>query len=165
MTDRLGTIERCYTVRFERESKHSAARLWKALTDADEVSAWMDYPASIDLRPGGRWYVDFSKTDEGDLDGIVVRAEPERLLTYLWGLSVCEWTIAPATAGCTYTFVQAGLALRDIDDEEGLAAGWHVFFDQLDLHLDGQPIIRADQMAKWNELKPPYRERLDAALR
>jgi uncharacterized protein YndB with AHSA1/START domain len=163
MTDRLGKITRCYTVSFDRHSKHAPARLWTAITRAEEVSAWMDYPAEIDLRVGGEWYVDFSRTGDGALSGIIVRVEPERVLTYAWGLSVCEWTITPAGEGCDYTFVHTGLAFRDIEDEEGLAAGWHEFFDRLDLHLDGTSISEPEQKARWNALKPAYKELLDAA--
>ena len=163
MTDRLGKITRCYTVTFDRHSKHSPARLWSALTRADEVAAWMGYPAKIDLRVGGEWHVDFARTGEGELPGIIVRVEPGAVLTYAWGLSMCEWKITPAADGCDYTFVQAGLAFREIDDDEGLAAGWHEFLERLDLHLDGSYLAEADQKARWNALKPGYKELLDAA--
>ena len=108
MTDRLGKITRCYTIRYDRHSKHSPSRLWAAITRADEVSAWMDYPAKIDLRVGGEWHVDFGRTGDGELAGVIVRVEPEKVLTYAWGLSMCEWTITPASDGCDYTFVHAG---------------------------------------------------------
>jgi uncharacterized protein YndB with AHSA1/START domain len=160
----LGEITKCYTLTYNRRSKHSPARLWKAITDGDEINKWMDYPSKVDLRVGGEWHVDFSRTDDGEIPGVIVRVEPEKVLTYTWGLSVIEWTIAPADDGCTYRFVQAGLALRDIEDEEGLAAGWHEFFDRLDLHLDGEYIDEPEQKRRWNELKPPYRKLLDAAM-
>ena len=163
MTDRLGKITRCYTIRYDRHSKHSPSRLWAAITRADEVSAWMDYPAKIDLRVGGEWHVDFGRTGDGELAGVIVRVEPGKVLTYAWGLSMCEWTITPASEGCDYTFVHAGMAFRDIEDEEGLAAGWHDFFDRLDLHLDGIHISESEQKARWNALKPAYKEMLDAA--
>ena len=64
--------------------------------------------------------------------------------------------------GCRYRFVHSGLAWRDVDDEEGLAAGWHLFFDRLDLFLGGAPIDLPVMGARWEELKPVYRARLDA---
>lgn len=114
----------------------------------------MGYPAEVDLRVGGEWHVDFGRTGDGELPGIIVRVEPEKVLAYAWGLSVCEWTIEPAPDGCDYTFVQAGLAFRDIDDDEGLTAGWHEFLDRLDLHLDGAHLSEPEQKARWNALKP-----------
>ena len=163
MADRLGKITRCYTVTFDRRSKHAASRLWAAITGAEEIEAWMGYPAKVDLRVGGEWHVDFGRTDEGELPGVIVRVEPERVLTYAWGLSMCEWTITPTADGCAYTFVQAGLAFRDIDDDEGLAAGWHEFLERLDLHLDGASLPEDEQKARWLALKPAYKQMLDAA--
>jgi uncharacterized protein YndB with AHSA1/START domain len=163
MNDRLGTVTRCYTVTFDRHSKHSPARLWAAITRSEEVSAWMGHPATVDLRVGGAWHVDFGRTGEGELPGVIVRVEPEQVLSYAWGLSLCQWTIAPAGAGCDFTFVHAGLAFRDIDDDEGLAAGWHSFLDRLDLHLDGRDMSEPERQARWNALKPDYRKLLDAA--
>jgi uncharacterized protein YndB with AHSA1/START domain len=163
MSDELGQVTKCYALTYDRTSKHSAERLWRAITQGDEVSQWMDYPAKVDLRVGGEWHVDFSRTDPGDeIPGVIVRVEDERKLTYTWGLSVIEWTIQPTDDGCRYIFIQNGLAFRDIEDEEGLAAGWHEFLDRLDLHLDGVHIDEPAQKARWNELKPGYKERLDA---
>ena len=76
MTDRLGKITRCYTIRYDRHSKHSPSRLWAAITRADEVSAWMDYPAKIDLRVGGEWHVDFGRTGDGELGELPTLAVP-----------------------------------------------------------------------------------------
>ena len=87
-----------------------------------------------------------------------------RILTFAWDLSVVEWTIADAPDGCTYTFVQTGLADRG-EDEEGLPAGWHEFFDTLDRHLDGVYLTDDEQRANWEALKPPYRAQLEAVIR
>ena len=51
----LGEITAGYTMSFERESKQSASRLWRAITDSGEVAQWMEMPsARIDLRVGSR---------------------------------------------------------------------------------------------------------------
>ena len=55
MTSHLGTITPCYTVFFERQTRHSVSRLWAAITNAEETSRWMGYPVRIDLRHGGEW--------------------------------------------------------------------------------------------------------------
>jgi len=164
MKEDLGEITPCYTISFTRHSDHSPERLWRAITDADEVSAWMDYPTKIDLRVGGGYLVDFSSTDQGAIHGVIVRVEAKRVLAYVWGLSVVEWSIEDDGDGCVYTFVQNGLADRG-EDEEGLAAGWHEFLDRLEGHLEGEYVPRDEQQRNWEALKPPYRKMLDAAIR
>lgn len=187
MTD-LGTIDICYRFTITRTSKHSPARLWRAITDPGEVSAWMSYPAQVDLRVGGRYFVDFTRTaipggassaeapggvpDDATLNGIIVAVEPERLLRYVWGNSVVDWAMAPAGEGCRHTFSQNGLYPRDIPDEEGLAGGWHAFLEDLDRYLDtGAPTSleprpresRAGER-RWLELSALYRPLLREAL-
>lgn len=165
MTDEIGTITKCYMVTFERTSKHSAARLWQAVTEPDEVTRWMGFPSRIDLRVGGEYIVEFGE-DDGTLDGIVVRVEDGRRLGYVWGWSYCEWEMTDRDDGCTYTFVQNGLTDRGEDaDEEGLPAGWHEFFDRLDRHLDGVYLTDEQHTTRWKALKPAYRKQLDAVVR
>ncbi len=166
MTENIGVITKCYTVKFERTSRHSASRLWNAITSADEVASWMGAPAEIDLRVGGKYFVDFHGTGDDGLDGILVRIEEERKLGYVWGWSYAEWVIEDDGDGCRYTFVQNGLADRGEDaDEEGLPAGWHEFFDRLDNQLDGVSRTQDEHTARWHALKPAYRIQLDTVIR
>jgi uncharacterized protein YndB with AHSA1/START domain len=163
MTDDIGTITKCYTVTYTRRSKHSASRLWRAITEPDEVGKWMGGPSKVDLRVGGDWTVEFGG-DDGTLDGIIVRVEHEKKLGYVWGWSYVEWAIEDGADGCTYTFVQNGLADRG-EDEEGLPAGWHEFFDRLERHLEGVYLTDEEHTARWHALKPPYRKQLEAVIR
>jgi uncharacterized protein YndB with AHSA1/START domain len=166
----LGEITPCWTITFRRESKHSPQRLWHAITDPDEVSKWMGYPARIELRPGGDYHLDFSKPhegdDAGDLDGVIVRVQEERSLAIVWGRSVLEWAIEPDGAGCSYTFTHHGQeppSEGDRHTDEGIAAGWHAFLDAFAAHLDGAaPSAKAADAHE--RLVATYRERLAAAL-
>ena len=125
----------------------------------------MGYPAEIELRPGGEYTIDFNSTHPGDaLDGIIVRVEPESRLQYVWGSSVVEFLIESDGPGSRYTFIHSGLALREVPDEEGLAAGWHDFLESLDGHLDGLSRDAAAAKVRWEELKPRYRVLLAEAV-
>jgi uncharacterized protein YndB with AHSA1/START domain len=163
MNDELGEISVCYSVKYVRRSRHPVARLWRAITDSNEVSAWMGYPTSIDLRPGGVFAMDFRKTDGSVMDCVIFRVEPEEVLAYAWERSVCEWTVEPDGEGSRYTFIQNGLPDRG-DGEEELVAGWQGFFDQLDEYLDGVPLDVQKHEATWERRKEPYRDLLAAAF-
>lgn len=159
----LGELTRVWTITFKRQSKHSPQRLWKALTDSEEVSKWMAYPARIDLRPGGEYNVDFSRDNSGELDGVIVRVEPERVLAYVWGYSVIEWIIEPEGSGCRYTFADHGNPTIEGADE--ISAGWHAWVDSLEAHLDGKPLTAAQGQEDWQRVTPTYKERLDEVLK
>jgi uncharacterized protein YndB with AHSA1/START domain len=171
MSTDLGEITNCYTITFTRRSKHSASRMWKAITEPDEVAAWTEADAEIDLRVGGT-YTLFAGTESAE-ECVIVRVEPERVLTIVWGMnrpdawgdliSVVQWEIQDDGDGCTFTFVHNGCADRG-EGEAGLAAGWHGFFDQLDKHLDGETWSTDEARADWERLHAPYDERLNAVL-
>ena len=159
----LAELTRCYTISFERRSKHPVEKLWRSITDPDQVSQWMQYPARIDLRVGGDYFLDFSRSSSENLDGVIVRVERERTLAYVWGVSVVEWKLESSDSGCRYTFVHHGMPPRDVDDEEGVAAGWHLWLDDLESHLDGAALGPEDPAA-YAELRKPYRERIAAVM-
>lgn len=174
MSEELGEITTCYTMTFNRRSKHSPTRFWQALTEPEEVAVWMEAPAKIDLRVGGSWYVDFPSAkdasysdnlDAGDtpLDGVIFKVEPGRVLGLVWGTSVVQWTIEETDDGCTYTFIHTGCADRG-EGEEGLPAGWHGFLDQLDAHVDGRTFDKQQSESTWRSRQPAYLEKLNAAL-
>jgi hypothetical protein len=119
-----------------RESKHSPARLWAAITRADEVSAWMDYPVKVDLRVERESNVDFGRTGEGELPASSCGSSRRRCSPRCGG--------SPSASG------------RSCPPRKA-------FFDRLDLHLDGLHIGEPEQKARWRALKPSYKAMVDAA--
>ena len=37
----LGEVTRCWSIAFDRRSRHAPATVWRAITDPKRVSAWM----------------------------------------------------------------------------------------------------------------------------
>ncbi len=162
----LGEITRCYNLLYRRTSRHAPARVWRAITDADELSRWMGYPARVDLRVGGDYHVTFTGNPDGDLDGVIVGIEPGRRLTYAWGLSVLEWRLEPDPdgAGCRYTFLHHGMPVRGVEEEEGVGAGWHAWLDELDMLLEGRSLDAAASRARYARLCARYRSAIEAVI-
>ena len=117
----------------------------------------------VDLRVGGEYFVDFPSEAEGQLDGVIVRLEQEKTLAYVWGVTVVEWTITPSETGCSYTFIHYGQPPGMVDQEEGIAAGWHAWYDDLDTHLEGR-VPEYGEKARWEKLMPAYRARIAKVL-
>ncbi len=160
----LGEISRGYNIHYERRSKHPPARVWRAITTPEEIERWVTFPARVDLRIGGDYFIDFQGNSPDNIDGVIVRLEAERRLAFVWGLSVLEWTIEPAEGGGSrYTFIHHGMPVRGRPDEEGVAAGWHTSLDRFDLLLEDEPIPTFDD-AGWRTLSAEYRARIEAAI-
>ena len=79
--DSLAEAETLYRLDWRRSYPDSVVRVWAAISNADEISAWMKYPTRLDPRPGGIIHIDFSS--EGSLEGVVCNFEPLHLLIYL----------------------------------------------------------------------------------
>src|SRR5690606_20756105 len=102
-------------------------------------------------------------TDEGGLDGVIVKLGPERLLRYAWGTSVVEWEVEEVHRGCRFTFAHYGLQDRGLPDEEGLIAGWHAWLDDFERFVDSG-ITPSEHDAGWRSLDALYRPILSDAL-
>jgi uncharacterized protein YndB with AHSA1/START domain len=160
---RLGEISPCYTMRFDRETRQSAARLWRAITQPDELVQWMGMPsARVELQVGGAYFVEFPPHVDDALDGVIVRMEQERHLAYVWRNTVVEWIIEEAGEGCRYTFTHHGQPPGLVPDEAGIAAGWHEWFDLLASHLEDE-ISEKDRIDPV-ELLAYYGKRIDRVL-
>ena len=134
---KLGEISTCWTLTIQRRTGHPPERLWQAITDPDQVAKWMRLPgARIDLRVGGDYRPDFGPEGGGEVPGVIVRLEPNRLLAWVWNYSVIEWKIERDGDGSRYSFSDHG---NPVKGGHGIAAGWHCWFDALGRYLDDVP--------------------------
>ncbi len=72
------------TIEFNRRLAASPERVWAALTNADELAAWLT-PGTIEGRIGGLVNLDFG--EGGVITGEVAAFDPPALLTYTWVFS------------------------------------------------------------------------------
>lgn len=106
-------VNRSATVRKVTRLPRTPERVWKALTDADEVSRWL-LPVSEDIVPkvGHR----FTFTDPGGhpVSCEVVEAIPARRLAYTWQATpdapstLVTWTLHPLETGTELTLEHIG---------------------------------------------------------
>jgi uncharacterized protein YndB with AHSA1/START domain len=163
MTD--GTVERRGTrrvIRFQRRLRHPVERVWRALTDADELAAWLAL-AELDPVEGGRVVLTWQNSDaEGNTAvarGTVSVIEEPRLLeldTDIHG--TLRWELEPDGDGTALRFT-AEVELPD-DYETEVAAGWHIHLDHLEHVLDGGtidwPNWSRDHMPEWERIRKRY---------
>lgn len=147
----LGELEKVgerYELRFERHLAHSPERVWKALTEPDELRKW--FPDTIVVK---EWRVGAPLQFRHEagiyaFDGEVVAYEPPRLLEIRWGTDKIRFEVEPTRTGSKLTLIdtidELGKAARD-------GAGWHACLDALERALDGKPRPETNVWAEVHE--------------
>ena len=141
-------------VRFERRLAHPPERVWRAITEPDELAAW--FPDTIEGEFGPGAEVRFPKFVEMGLPstGTVTEFDPPRLLAFTWGPSTLRFELEPDGDGCRLVFMDS------LPREESAknAAGWEVCLADLESRLAGQDSDGLSQ-DHWSELHEHYAER------
>jgi uncharacterized protein YndB with AHSA1/START domain len=125
-----------HQVRFERRLHHPIDRVWAALTDPDQIEAWLAR-AEVDLREGGRVHLQWLNTDEegkryegADATGVVSRLDPPHLVEYDTDQhGTLTWELR-ADGDATQLTLTATLHMPDEHVLENMS-GWHVHLDFL----------------------------------
>ena len=131
--DTLASFTAQYRINLERSYSHPIDRLWSALTNVQEISAWMKYPVTWDGKVGERFLIEFGCDDES-IDGLVTEATEGKVFSYTWGDGIVKWEIEEAGEGTRLKFSHSGVPTSYAI---GVGAGWHAFIDHLGSHLDG----------------------------
>jgi uncharacterized protein YndB with AHSA1/START domain len=161
MTD--GTLERHdghQLIRFERRLAHPVERVWRALTEPDELAAWLAL-TELDLEVGGRVVLTWQNTDEEGntavARGTVSALDPPRLLEFDTDIhGRLRWELEPDGDGTALSF-SAEVDLPD-EYESEVIAGWHIHLDHLEDALEGQPV----DWSRWDDdHRPTWQEHHD----
>jgi uncharacterized protein YndB with AHSA1/START domain len=138
-------------VRFERRLSHPPERVWRAITDPEELAAW--FPDTIEGEFGPDAEIRFPKFVEMDLPSVgkVTEFDPPRLLVYTWGPSTLRFELEPDGDGCRLVFTDT------VPREETAknAAGWEVCLGDLEAALAGEQTETVDP-DRWSDLHERY---------
>jgi uncharacterized protein YndB with AHSA1/START domain len=143
-------------LRFERRYRHPVERVWRAITDPDELRAW--FPQRVEFAPDLRLGAKVRFTDDPNMpgesfDGEVLALDPPRVLELRWGTDRLRMELRTDGDGTvlvfTDTFSEEDKAARD-------ATGWHVCLDALGPLLDDGEPPEGDPMERWSRLNPLY---------
>ena len=142
---------------FTRRLAHPREKVWRALTEPADVSAW--FPADIfgDRTTGAALRFVFREGEGPEIPGVMRIFDPVDVLEFSWGDEVMRFELQPIDDGAATelrfvtTFVEIGKAVRD-------AAGWHSCLDILVAHL----AAAEPPQGRWRALEGDYRERFPA---
>lgn len=157
-----GTVETrdgAHMLRFVRHFHHSIEQVWAALTEPEQLVAWLA-ETQIEPRQGGHVRLRWLNTDERGngavMNATITQFEPPRLLEYSGDIhGVLRWELQEVENGCILTFSNT-LSISDEQMRKNLA-GWHVHLDFLAEALHGQVVDWPNwPLDRWSKLYEHY---------
>lgn len=119
-------------LRFVRVYPHPAERVWRALTESDQLRFWLPCDIVGERRSGGSirlpfWpgHVEKYAIDEPVLTGEITVWEPPRRFCWTWGDDLLLWELAEVTDGTELTFT-TWPADPDLAGVVSSAGGYHL---------------------------------------
>ena len=150
MTDgTLETIDGRPALRFERTLAHSVERVWRAVSDPEELERW--FPAAADWTPAtGETFEAHGGSGE------VTEVDAPHRLAWTFGGDRYSFELAAQEDGCrlifTHVFDDRALAAQT-------AAGWETYLSRLEPHLAGGHLSEEEAHEPWGEVHERYAER------
>jgi uncharacterized protein YndB with AHSA1/START domain len=158
-TERYGTVEQLddgrWQLRFTRTLPYPREKVWRALTEPDELAHWFPTTIEGERAPGAHLTFSFPDGRAAPIEGEMLAYEPASFLELRWGPDVLRLELKEVEDGTELTLLdtleERGKAARD-------GAGWHACLDALEASLRGEAEPR-DQMSVWSEVHPRYVDR------
>ena len=149
-------------VRFERRLAHAPERVWRAITERDELAKW--FPARPELdgerRVGAKLRFVYPGYEAPPESGEIVELDEPRTFAFTWrpGAEGAEpqllrFELAPDGDGCRLVFTHT----LPRPDTAKVAAGWQLCLDDLETALAGDPASEFPE-GRWVELHEAYAE-------
>ena len=148
-----------WTLVLVRDLPHAPERVWKAITDPEQLREWAPFDSDRNLGTVGTAKLSTVGAPTPHVSETQVkRADAPRALEYNWGGFDMRWELEPQGGGGTkltlWTNIDRGFISMG-------AAGWHICFDVLERLLAGRPIgrivgVEALKFGGWQRLNAEY---------
>ena len=126
------TVEGQPVLRFRRRYGQDIERLWRALSEDSELSAWFPCSVRLEQQIGGT--IEFRFPGQEPDQGKVLELDPPHLLAFSWDQEVLRWRLQPDAGGSLLMLTNT---IQDPAKVANVAAGWHGCLEQLAAFLDG----------------------------
>jgi uncharacterized protein YndB with AHSA1/START domain len=160
--EQVGTLTRngtTVTVQFSVDYDATPEELWSAITEPPLLEKWLAQ-AEFDARVSGAVHLVWP--GQGDMRGVVLRADAPHRLSYTWREGDGKSEIDFDVEGISDTTSRLTLTHRGTTEKDapGLGAGWHSHLESLSEVLSDGDTSAAIRDARYEELRPRYQDLL-----
>jgi uncharacterized protein YndB with AHSA1/START domain len=144
---------------FHRHYAKPIEKVWAAITTPERLADWLA-DAEIEMRPGGRIYLNWNK-GANEMVGRVLVCEAPMAFAWTWELggreTVVRFDLKRDGDGCWLTLTHSGLSPR-AGGGAGVRSGWHAHLEGIGDAIEGRATPWAtimDRNAKASDFYPP----------
>jgi len=157
MYGNYATIEDTPTLGFERRLSHPMERVWRAITERDELGHWFPSKVVVDeLAVGAEMRFEFEDMPldaPSTMSGRMTEFDPPRVFGFYWGDDHLRFELEPVEVATACT-LRLTVRLDSRDKAARDAAGWHVCLDRLERFV-GQE----SEGGEWRDYYDEYQRR------
>jgi len=125
-------------IRIERRYNSPVERVWRAVTEPDEMERWFV------VRPS--WKPELGETFEAyGHRGEITELDRPRAFAWTWGVEEYRFELEPDGDGCRLVFTH--VFNPDLGPQEQHERGWRAYFARLEAHLAGGYLSEEDAHA------------------
>ena len=136
-TPRLVAAGPDWTLIVDRTLPHSVERVWKALTEPDQIRVWLPFLPNRPLNSTGpALLTDLGTADPETKEANVLEVSSPHLLVLSWGGDTLRWELTDADGQTRLTLSHT---FTDRQQAPSYAAGWHLCLGALGDLLNGNP--------------------------
>lgn len=170
----LVSIDGRPALRFERRYSHPMERVWRAISDPDEMARW--FPSNVEgdravgaqlafvddeQRAAAREAGEPTRAEGPMFRGTVVVWDPPKVFSFTWGGELLRLELLPDGDGTVLVFTHL---LSHQSVAARIAAGWHACLAGLDQLLGAVTTVGADGADHWTAVYDDYLRRVGPAL-
>jgi uncharacterized protein YndB with AHSA1/START domain len=147
----LHTIDGRSLLRFERRLAHPVEKVWRAITDPDQMAHWFPAAVEMDFRLGGRIRFVFPGGQMEPTDGTITELDPPRVFAFTWNGDPLRLELRPDGDGSLLIFTHA---FDDRPMSGSFATGWDTCLGALEKVVagpDGQASIVPERYAERHD--------------
>lgn len=151
MTGRQETVDGRPALRFERRLPHPQERVWRAVTEPQELARWF-VVAEVPWTP-----VAGEEFEAGGDTGRITELDAPRKLAWEWGAERYSFELTADGDDAT-TLVFTHVFNPELGPGWQHAAGWETYFARLDAHLAGGHLTEEEAHEGIDARMARYRE-------
>ncbi|WP_026876110.1 SRPBCC family protein [Jiangella gansuensis] len=148
MTETLRTDGDRSVLRIERRFRHPRSRVWRAITDPEQLKQWFPAAVHLDLQVGSEVGFDWGDGKGASPDGHVTEVDDGRVLAFTWSGELLRFDLRDDGDGCLMIFEHT---FSDRYGAGSFCSGWVMCLAALEQLADGVPVAHGEPSAELHD--------------